>query len=199
MSIKIYGGLLLNYDIEDIFEAGLAIRKVLNPLFYAHANAVYETLKQEPKEKWHSALDIPKTIQIKERGSEDYEYATYDVIKGCNEHKTHIWSDHADCGYHVVLMPNAHNPSRILANVYGGKQGEYTEALIESGIAVEYHYQDQTDQPDDITDEAWDARRVAWGYLIDTDHTPSSCGLTIEYPSFFDFFSYLMHKDDNDN
>ena len=42
----------------------------------------------------------------------------------------------------------------------------YSKLLMDSGFVEDYHYQNQTDQPEDITDEEWEKRGDLWDELL---------------------------------
>lgn len=44
----------------------------------------------------------------------------------------------------------------------------------------DYHYQDQTDKPDDISDEDWSRRESDWKKAIGPDYIPSHHGFTVQ-------------------
>ena len=44
----------------------------------------------------------------------------------------------------------------------------------------EYYYQDQTDKPDDVSDEEWQTRSGVWNDIFDRYVSPSEAGLTYE-------------------
>lgn len=44
----------------------------------------------------------------------------------------------------------------------------------------DYHYQNQTDQPEDISDEDWQCRETLWDSIFDTYNTPAEAGFMYE-------------------
>lgn len=48
----------------------------------------------------------------------------------------------------------------------------------------DYHYQNSTDSPDNLTDSQWDQRRKVWeGIFNKSNYTPSQAGLTFDFIS----------------
>ena len=77
-------------------------------------------------------------------------------------------------------------------NIYGCV---YADDILENIKLVEhlydeYHYQNQTDKPDDISDEQWSERKNIWNEIFDEYCTPSDAGLVYEIvkPDDFDYF-----------
>ena len=47
-------------------------------------------------------------------------------------------------------------------------------------LLIDYHYQNQTDQPDDISDAEWDMREKDWDKAIGPDYIPKQHGFTVD-------------------
>lgn len=54
-------------------------------------------------------------------------------------------------------------------------------------IADDFHYQNQTDQPEDISDEEWQHRSQIWNDIFDVYFTPGEAGPTYEIVKSDDF------------
>ena len=76
-------------------------------------------------------------------------------------------------------------------NIYGGlfcdnvNYKKYIEPYAE-----EFHYQDQTDRPEEITEEEWENRRNIWDEIFDKFWTFSEVGLKYEIVGPKDFRMY---------
>lgn len=76
-------------------------------------------------------------------------------------------------------------------NIYGGlfcdnvNYKKYIEPYAE-----EFHYQDQTDRPEEITEEEWENRRNIWDKIFDKFWTFSEVGLKYEIIGPKDFRMY---------
>lgn len=64
----------------------------------------------------------------------------------------------------------------ILVNWYGEHQG-YEKALKKTGLFEDYGYWNNTDEPEDMTYEEWQARGKEWDSLMDKDGTFGSLPL----------------------
>jgi hypothetical protein len=69
---------------------------------------------------------------------------------------------------------------------------------------IDYHYQNQTDQPEEISDEEWETRKEVWDKVFKDDWTPAGAGVVFEIcgaSQDFDMFNYLLknlEEDKND-
>lgn len=66
----------------------------------------------------------------------------------------------------------------------------YRAALEVTGLFADWHYQNQADQPDDVDDAEWDARRRDWESVLDDDDTLSSLPMWQLPGSLTGVFSY---------
>ena len=84
------------------------------------------------------------------------------------------WDDPA-FKFSVVIIPyNGH-----LYGISYHEEIEENRSLLNSFID-EYHYQNQTDKPEDIDDEEWDARSDVWNEIFDKYVAPSDAGFTYD-------------------
>ncbi len=86
-----------------------------------------------------------------------------------------IW----DFSCNLILIPRK---DHILALLYSQRE---SAAVIFQGMegVVDYSYWDNTDRPDELTDEEWDARRDEWGEAFGGwKMTPAEAGMSIECP-----------------
>lgn len=84
------------------------------------------------------------------------------------------WDDPAFKFTVVVIPYNGH-----LYGISYHEEIEENRALLEPFIE-EYHYQNQTDKPEDIDDEEWDERSDIWNEIFDKYVAPSDAGFTYE-------------------
>lgn len=66
-----------------------------------------------------------------------------------------------------------------LYGIYYDQSGKNRHMLFDRGIAVDYHYQDQTDKPDDVSWRDWNFRETVWSDIFDGISVlwkPSSAG-----------------------
>ena len=68
--------------------------------------------------------------------------------------------------------------SKILAMVFGNNI--LCQVLINNLELLDYHYQNQTDKPDDISNKAWETRRKVWDSAIGPDYIPINHGFEFD-------------------
>lgn len=80
---------------------------------------------------------------------------------------------------------------RIFVQFFGiGYDKPYRRLLenLDPEVFSDFHYQNQSDKPDDVTDEDWDARDDLWDRIIGSNTTFSDAGLSFELlPSNFEY------------
>ena len=168
MSLKVYSG--IKFKSDDIQEVVSQLHERKNKAWknsidYAKANPdlfVWCAVKEfedafgvdidDRKFQWDAADKIKASLKKQFREYDDPNFTCRVVVIPWNGHLY-------GCAY----------PENIKAN----------EELI-AEIADEYHYQDQTDKPDEISDEEWDERSEVWNAIFDKYWTPAEAGLTYE-------------------
>lgn len=69
--------------------------------------------------------------------------------------------------FSVMLFPH---PDGTLYGYYlDDNVPGYRDLLYDNDIAEEYHYQNQSDEPEDISEEDWDKRREVWDEILGWD------------------------------
>lgn len=78
----------------------------------------------------------------------------------------------------------------------------YNDALSSLGL-VDWHYQDQSDKPEDISDAEWEQRRVSWNDVLSGSGVPARSMLVFtlrsEYDSVRDLASLARREHANEN
>ena len=67
----------------------------------------------------------------------------------------------------------------------------YEKYILQNDNFSDYHYQNQTDQPEDISDEEWEQRKKDWDEAIGPDYIPINHGMLF---TFLDYESYDVEK-----
>lgn len=73
----------------------------------------------------------------------------------------------------VDPAPNTDGGHDHYVKLYTERQ-EYVEAFLEATSATDFHYQNQADQPEDVTDEQWENRRKTWERVMPDFEAPAS-------------------------
>jgi hypothetical protein len=189
MSTKIYGGMIAT--TQNPFTLQKAIKETVEPIFHARfKEAVDIAVKHRgepwkdvfPDVNWRSARYEELTEEAIPESTMDITDKVYSLIKALQEDPWHTFSD-LDFAYEVIILPNGRGleyPPLVL--LFSERAGdEYRNALIDAGVVKEYHYQNQSDQPEEISEEEWDERRKAW----DEMDIPSEDGLSSAMVSKF--------------
>lgn len=186
MSIKLYHG----YRIKstDIIE----ITKVLNEVGVAYDKAakIYlaTLVAHVMANSWDALTLSPELIERDEelRGLKDYSISmhAHDFIEGrkqkikATEKRDPVYDFQLD----VVIFPEA-NQIDTLALVFTENE-TFRRAFADHPMVESFPYWDNTDRPDELTDEQWEQRGKRWVDLIGHD-TPSRRGLTRQFEQRF--------------
>lgn len=82
-----------------------------------------------------------------------------------------------DWSCQVVLIPAE---GYCLGMVFA-EQPALIERVLQTEGFCEYHYQNNTDRPDEISEQAWQARRDAWAAATEEfTHSPAAVGVTMD-------------------
>ena len=87
--------------------------------------------------------------------------------------------------FSIIIIPRSNGE---LYGLYFGSD-KYINLLYSNDIAVEYGYYNNSDQPDDITEEDWDTRRDVWDEILDYD-APVHAGFEYNLLGTSDFLKY---------
>jgi hypothetical protein len=67
------------------------------------------------------------------------------------------------------------------------------EKLAIHSKLFDFHYQNQVDKPEDLTDRAWNKRERIWSAIFKTTWTPSEAGLNYVFFGFDDIWRLCMN------
>ena len=87
-------------------------------------------------------------------------------------------ADALECN--VALIPLK---GRILVLYYGNIRSEYLQAFESLTEVEDYHYQNSTDKPDDVSQKAWNKRKFDWDLALGNSSGTRS-GLTYELMNY---------------
>ena len=175
MSLKVYNGIKFkSKDMQDIVKSLHNIRKqaIENSIEYAknNPNDFVLTMVDSIDDAFKLNVDdfgINHKCQKKVQSSLEKSWRT-------GEDPNFLFS--------VVIIPWE---DAYYGCVYDD-QISANRALLKD-IADDFHYQNQTDQPEDISDEEWSKREQIWNDIFDTYFTPGEAGLTYEIVKSDDF------------
>lgn len=81
-----------------------------------------------------------------------------------------------DLGCHIQIIPIQ---DKILG-LYYTQQAEYEQIIITQPWFEDYHYQNQVDKPDDITEEEWEQRDSDWKEVFQESTISNSQGFSVD-------------------
>ena len=81
---------------------------------------------------------------------------------------------------------------KIIFMYFGGT--EYGQYIASQPIVDDYHYQNQTDRPSDISENSWMRRRDNWDTAIGPDYIPANHGITVHFINEEDIAFSIFNK-----
>lgn len=173
--MKIYNGIKFkSNDLQEIVKSLYDIRKqaIKNSVEYAknHSDDFIFTMVDNIDDAFKLNIDDFKTnreCQKKVQASLEKRWRT---------------SKDPNFLFNVTIIPWA---GEYYGCVYDDQISE-NRALLKD-IADDFHYQNQTDQPEDISNEEWQHRSQIWNDIFDMYFTPGEAGPTYEIVKSDDF------------
>ena len=175
MSLKVYNGIKFkSKDMQDIVKSLHNIRKqaIENSIEYA---------KNNPDDFVLTMIDsIDDAFKL---NVDDYKI-NLECQKKVQSSLEKSWRTGNDPNFlfSVVIIPW---DGEYYGCVYDD-QISANRALLKD-IADDFHYQNQTDKPEDISDDDWSEREQIWNDIFDIYFTPGEAGLTYEIVKPDDF------------
>ena len=159
MSTKLYNGIKFKSN---------NIKEVLDQLI-----SVKETAKKIAIDSI-SDRELSLFIATNKLLDKDCFTITRELIEAVDSNSYNKWSFVPRLRFSVVVYPTAEGD--IYGYYFDADKKEYND-LIEP-FYTDFHYQNQTDPPTDVTEEEWDFRREKWDELV--DYKFKDTGLTYE-------------------
>ena len=173
MSLKVYNGIKFkSKSLPEIISQLYAIKeqakKNSNDYLMNDGGRIVHLMVK------NKIIDNFEDIYTKEFTSDDY----WDVDRLITASLDSRWRDRMEpnFNFNVCVIPWTDGN---FYGIYYDDDIEENRALL-NDIADEYHYQNQTDQPDDIDDEEWSERRDVWDEIFDKYTCPSDAGFIYE-------------------
>lgn len=174
MSTKLYNGLRLNDSAPDLFTVTKLVSQRMRTVFQDLATAVIaehvarivdsQTIRDEIlADEQTSALSL-ESAAAKRWLTEQRELNP-------------VTTFHDPLRFNIVFgegLPRDEQPARRLAYVFAGRP-EYMQALLKDltfegePLFLDYHYQNQTDEPEDIPEDEWEQRRIDWDFATSSE------------------------------
>lgn len=156
MSTKIYGGRVL--PKMDMLELIRKCRKARVPINQACAKIIQKVHGDKYSENWLRLNDRARDVK-----------------------RTQQRDPLADFSFDAVFFPLK---DKTLAIFYC-EHDSMLEAAEKALGAKDYHYQNQVDQPDDVTEFEWEQREKDWNEALEgLNKTPAEAGLTFTFRDY---------------
>lgn len=174
MSTKIYNGIIFEVkDLNALLKKLKALHAPMDAIKTAHVNRLYSN-------KMVIELDrqqlLPK--RAKRKTFRDLRVdIKMEIMDKMIESKRKITSNFPyDCDFSVSVIPIK---GKILG-LYYSRLNEHEKFFTKLPWVKEYHYQNQTDQPDDVSDKEWNQRKRDWDKALPGFGMPAREGYSFE-------------------
>lgn len=156
MSTKLYDGLRLKDSTADIFEL---VPLVAYAIAGAYGEAAIELMATELVDYLDGIPDFS--------GRDPQSLPIYDLQDSWRKHQQELGSHHAlnDPLRFSIVFGRAQSGTLLAYPFY--RESRYRDALESLEIFEDYHYQNQSDRPDEISSAQWGQRRKDWDSVLD--------------------------------
>lgn len=187
-------------DIKDIAAkefANICLRKFA--LYYDLLTMKGPEYFKEQKEK----LDQTKENKAKRRLYELFEEINSNEFKPSTimMYITDIVNDSINCKNNDINFLSQMFKSeiyvytvsrKILFMYFGGNT--YQQYIVNQPEVEDYHYQNQTDRPEEISKSAWERRALNWDIAIGPDYVPCNHGISVQFINKSDIEFSIFNK-----
>lgn len=181
MSTKLYDGILITEplswkiireireNIEQTFEQ-LNRKLTIEYFNEEYARTILKTHSQ--------ALEIYKNPDDKEEDHGIY----FNALQRFKKEESEFFKNKLLCKVHLFEPVVGANSEKSPAYVINNNEPEYLNNLLKLPYIKEYGYWNNTDKPDELTEEEWDERRSDWNEVLDRNFFFTGSGISIDLP-----------------
>lgn len=181
MSTKLYDGILITEplswkiireireNIEQTFEQ-LNRKLTIEYFNEEYARTILKTHSQ--------ALEIYKNPDDKEEDHGIY----FNALQRFKKEENEFFKNKLLCKVHLFEPVIGANSEKSPAYVINNNEPEYLNNLLKLPYIKEYGYWNNTDKPDELTEEEWDERRSDWNEVLDRNFFFTGSGISIDLP-----------------
>lgn len=181
MSTKLYDGILIDEPLswkiiqeirENIEQTFEQLNKKLTIEYFneEYARTIRKTHSQ--------ALGIYK----KPDNEEEDHGIFFNALKRFKNEESEFFKDKLLCKVHLFEPVVGANSEKSPAYVINNNEPEYLNNLLKLPYIKEYGYWNNTDKPDELTEEEWDQRRSDWNEVLDRSFFFTGSGVSIDLP-----------------
>lgn len=171
MSTKIYNGYLLNVSFTELMPF---LKKVKLSLESARTELALKIVARQVTSEVDDqflGLTRPQEISI-------FKFTSALLDSAVKAQKSTSLLDGRDFSASVVLIPHQ---EKFLALFYDNNNPEYLKLWQELKEVQDYHYQNSTDRPEEISAKEWEKRRKDWNEALPGSGIPSENGLIFQF------------------
>ena len=181
MSTKLYDGILITEPLswkiireirENIEQTFEQLNKKLTIEYFneEYARTILKTHSQ--------ALEIYKNPDDKEEDHGIY----FNALQRFKKEENEFFKNKLLCKVHLFEPVVGTNSEKSPAYVINNNEPEYLNNLLKLPYIKEYGYWNNTDKPDELTEEEWDERRSDWNEVLDRNFFFTGSGISIDLP-----------------
>lgn len=189
MSTKIYNGLRVVDPRENVFDVTSIIATRIRSKFHEECLRVVA-------EEMSRIIDNPDQHE----GKDPEKRVFFDAEKNWNEFQdavgdTSVFNDPLRFSIAFGEATDGH----IIACYFCDRSVDYRSVLMDTGLFEDYHYQNNADREDGISEQEWDKRREDWESILDESSSFGSLPMwELESSSPHVFLYPLIFKPDVD-
>lgn len=176
MSTKLYDGIILDISPDNFWDSISQIRQSINETFnHLNKKLTIEYLKQSYIEsalrKYRSEQGNPIQDDKEDHG------LFFNALDKWKKEDKEFFKNKLQC---KVQIFEPLEDGRILGYVFTNNEEEYYENIMKLPFVKEFGYWNNTDKPEELTDEQWNDRYEAWNTVLDRSFYLTDTGITVE-------------------
>ena len=180
-----------------------AIHSVVGVLFYKSLRDIFTTMVVNRNDSSNLVKQLHSTANISSDEMDILQESIWSIAY--HDVKRYMHGDENESkplSASLVIFPDKPVDGKIPAMTY--VPNEVNNVIFASSIVEEFRYWNNSDKPDDISEEDWDSRKTVWQNVFSDSYIPSQSGLIIELfdgniPSYLNpYFPRLPHNSKTD-
>lgn len=185
MSTKIYNAYRFNGNLNQLE----SVKREIKQMYHGYILETLLKLKNEPlnrffKDDGEGASVVYEWENDRDKSLKDLSYGVLNNV--LEYHSERCLVHPLNFSASIVLYIHTND---IYLQFFGLDSCEsvqkYIQELRNKGILLDYHYQDQTDKPENVSDIEWQMREEVWNEIFESDSRPFSAGFVNDLASCF--------------
>lgn len=176
MSTKLYDGIILNAPQDQFWNVVSQIRENIDNTFNTlNKELTIDYIRQSYIEnavrKHRDSIGTPIKDEKKDSG------LFFNALDKWKSEEEGFFKNRLRC---KVQIFEPLEDGRILAYVFTNNEEKYYENLLELPFVEEFGYWNNTDKPENLTEEQWNDRYVSWNTVMDRNFFITGSGISVE-------------------